>query len=444
MEITTRKHQQQVNGAPALDYKIIPRTQHCISKTDISANALIVLNRLERAGFSAYLVGGCIRDLLLRHAPKDFDVVTSARPQQIRKIFGNCRLIGRRFRLAHIYFGREVIEVATFRAADQHKVNQQHKNKSGIIMQGNVYGEIHEDVWRRDFTINSLYYSIVDSTIIDFTGGYIDLSNKIVRLIGKPQVRYQEDPVRMLRAVRHAAKLACQLEPSTEKGIYQVAKQLSLISPARLLNEVVKLYHCGKACIAHNMLRQYGLFELLFPLTEAVLKENNSAHVHQFLENSLTKTDERIKIDKPVNPAFIFAVLLWPPLQQQIQKLRQTGVPALSALDRAMREIIAVQNKHVNIPKRYSQVIREIWLLQFRLPKRFGQRAFRTLTHPRFRAGYDFLLLRVSIGKAPPELADWWTEFQVCDQTQQQEMVTQLQDDYHQQRRNRAEDIKKT
>lgn len=402
-----------------------------------------MLNRLERAGFNAYLVGGCIRDLLLRHAPKDFDVVTNARPQQIRKIFGNCRLIGRRFRLAHIYFGREVIEVATFRAADQHKPNQQHKHKSGIIMHSNVYGEIHEDVWRRDFTINSLYYSIVDSTIIDFTGGYIDLKNKIIRLIGDPQSRYQEDPVRMLRAVRHAAKLACQLETNAEKSIYSVAKQLSLISPARLLNEVIKLYHCGKAGIAHKMLRQYGLFELLFPLTATVLKKDNSDHVHQFLENSLARTDERIETDKPVNPAFIFAVLLWPPLQQQIQKLRQTGMSAFVALERATREIIALQNKHVNIPKRYSQVIREIWLLQYRLPKRFGQRAFRTLTHPRFRAAYDFLLLRVSIGKAPAELADWWTEFQRCDQTQQQKMVKQLQEDYHTRRKQRTEPAKK-
>ncbi len=395
------------------------------------------MNRLSHAGYSAYLVGGCIRDLLLHHVPKDFDVVTNAHPQQIRKLFRNCRLIGRRFRLAHIYFGREIIEVATFRSDQTHQSSQQHKSDTGLILRDNVYGEIHEDVWRRDITINALYYNITDASIIDFTSGYADINKKIIRLIGEPKSRYQEDPIRILRVIRLAAKLSFQLQEDTEKAIYSEKEQLMLVPKARLLNEIIKLYHSGKACTVQKMLQHYDLLKFLFPLLAETLLADDHEQAVKFLHQSLQQTDKRINDNKPVNPAFLFAVLLWHPLQRQKQALCEAGMDPLRALEVAMREIISVQNKQINITRRYSQIMREIWILQYRLPKRYGQQAFRVITHPRFRAGYDFLLNRAASGEAPIELADWWTQFQKVKPEQQQKMVEEVEENSRPRRRKR-------
>lgn len=403
---------------------LIPRHQHQVSKTNMSANALAVLNRLNSAGFEAYLVGGSVRDLLLHKAPKDFDVATNATPNQIRKLFKNARIIGRRFKLVHILYHREIIEVATFRGHDPVDDNHQ-TNDSGMLIRDNVYGTLQEDAWRRDFTINSLYYTVTDKSIVDYTGGFNDVRARLIRMIGDPTTRYQEDPVRMLRAIRFSAKLDFNIEENTAAPIKPLSALIANISGSRLFEEMVKLYQCGKAESVQKWLEQYDLFMHLFPQTHRLI-EKNSWPIHPFITAALQSTDRRIQDNKPVTPAFIFAALLWFPLLERAAELKKSGVEPLPALDQAMSSVISEQNKCVTIPKRFTQVIREIWLLQFRFEKRTGHRAFGLLEHPRFRAAYDFMALRALAGDESIELADWWTTFQEVSPEQQQEMVNNL------------------
>ncbi len=408
----------------AIDPKyLIQRNQHQVSKTDMSPNALAVLNRLNSAGFQAYLVGGSVRDLLLRKAPKDFDITTNATPNQIKKLFRNARIIGRRFKLVHILYHREIIEVATFRGHDAIDDNHQ-TNDSGMVIRDNVYGTFEEDAWRRDFTVNSLYYTLTDSTIVDFTGGFNDVNQRLIRMIGDPTTRYQEDPVRMLRAIRFSAKLNFMIAPETAAPMNQLNNLISHISSSRLFEEMVKLYQCGHAEAAHPLLMQYGLFTHLFPQTHDLL--NGHYPVDAFFMIALQSTDKRIQEDKPVTPAFIFAALLWFPLIEQASELRKQGVEPLPALDQAMSSVIAAQNKIVTIPKRFTQVMREIWLLQFRFAKRTGHRPFGLLEHPRFRGAYDFMALRALAGDESVELADWWTTFQDVTPEMQKKMIDDL------------------
>ena len=402
---------------------LIQRNQHQVSKTDMSANALAVLNRLNSSGFQAYLVGGSVRDLLLRKAPKDFDVATNATPNQIKKLFRNARIIGRRFKLVHILYHREIIEVATFRGHDAIDDNHQ-TNDSGMLIRDNVYGTFEEDAWRRDFTVNSLYYTLTDSTIIDFTGGFNDVNQRLIRMIGDPATRYQEDPVRMLRAIRFSAKLDFKIAPETAKPINQLSNLISHISGSRLFEEMVKLYQCGHAEAAQPLLIQYGLFAHLFPQTHQLLDSDYPAHA--FFMVALQNTDKRIHDDKPVTPAFIFAVLLWFPLIKRASEIRDQGIEPLPALDQAMSYVIAEQNKIVTIPKRFTQIMREIWLLQFRFAKRTGHRPFGLLEHPRFRGAYDFMALRALVGDESMELADWWTTFQDSTLEMQNNMIDDL------------------
>ena len=410
---------------PSVDSKhIISRDHHRVSKTDISANALTVLNRLNSAGFQAYLVGGSVRDLLLRHAPKDFDVATNATPNQIRSLFRNARIIGRRFKLAHILYHREIIEVATFRGEDTLDVNQQ-TNDRGMLIRDNAYGTLEEDAWRRDFTINSLYYGIKDNAIIDYTGGVNDVNLKIVRMIGDPTVRYQEDPVRMLRAIRFCAKLHFTMDEETAKPITELNTLITHISGSRLFDEMTKLYQCGEAETVQQLLVQYGLFDLLFPQT-AQLMNSHDYPVQALLTIALENTDTRIRENKPVTPAFLFAVLLWFPLLARTEQLKAEGMDPLPALDKAMSLVITEQNKLVTIPKRFTQVMREIWLMQFRFPKRSGHRAYALLEDSRFRAAYDFLALRALAGDESMELAEWWTTFQDADTTTQAKMTAEV------------------
>lgn len=403
---------------------LIQRHQHQVSKTNMSANALAVLNRLNSGGFQAYLVGGSVRDLLLHKAPKDFDVATNATPNQIRKLFKNARIIGRRFKLVHILYHREIIEVATFRGHDPVDDNHQ-TNDSGMLIRDNVYGTLEQDAWRRDFTVNSLYYTLTDKTIVDYTSGFSDVRNRLIRMIGDPTTRYQEDPVRMLRAIRFSAKLNFNIEEKTAAPIKQLSKLIANISGSRLFEEMVKLYQCGKAESAQRLLVQYDLFKHLFPLAHQLI-ENKNWPIHKFLNVALQSTDKRIQENKPVTPAFIFAALLWFPLLQRAAELRSSGVEPLPALDQAMSLVISEQNKCVTIPKRFTQVMREVWLLQFKFEKRSGHRAFALLEHPRFRAAYDFMALRALAGDESIALADWWTTFQDVLPEQQQEMVDAL------------------
>ncbi|RUR16409.1 polynucleotide adenylyltransferase PcnB [Legionella sp. km535] len=413
-----RGHKPPINSA-----YIIPRTKHSISKTDISNNAIKVLNRLISSGFQAYLVGGSVRDLLLHKAPKDFDVATNATPNEIKNLFRNGRIIGRRFKLVHILFHREIIEVATFRGHDAVDSSQQ-TNERGMLVRDNVYGTLDEDAWRRDFTINSLYYNIDDSTIIDFTGGVNDVQQKLIRMIGDPVTRYKEDPVRMLRAIRFSAKLHFKLAPETEAPFPDISHLITHVSNSRLFDEMTKLYQCGEAETVQKLLIQYGLFEHLCPQTFKLFQSDYP--VHALLGIALENTDTRIRDNKPVTPAFLFAVLLWFPMIETSKKLQSEGMDPLPAIEKAMSLTIAEQNKIISIPKRYSQVIREIWLLQYRFSKRLGGRAFNLLQHPRFRAAFDFMALRALAGDESIELAQWWTNFQEVDEEEQAKMVTLL------------------
>jgi poly(A) polymerase len=395
-----------------------------MTQADISNNALKVLQRLAQHHYSAYLVGGSVRDLLLRKAPKDFDIATDAKPNQMKDLFRNCRLIGRRFRLAHILFGREIIEVATFRAAEDKPHAVRDKHHAGMITRDNVYGTIEEDVWRRDFTINALYYDYTTKAIIDFTGGMEDLQHRTIRLIGDPEQRFREDPVRMLRAIRFAGLLDFTIDTDIADMIPQLANLITHVPPARLFDELLKLYHCGKASQIHQLLQQYQLFDKLLPYTVTGKQADDAAN--ELIQLTLRNTDERIQSGKPVTPAFLFAAMLWQPMQDEAQHLRKSGLPALVAVEQAMSTVIHRQHQVITIPKRISLVMREIWLLQYRLPRRYGKRPLQVLAHPRFRAGYDFLLLRAKIGEATSELAQWWTDFQTASQSEQEKMITEV------------------
>jgi poly(A) polymerase len=421
-----------------LSVAIIPRADHPISRDDISENALKVLYRLHNAGYQAYLVGGCVRDLLLGKLPKDFDVTTNATPEQIKGLFRNCRLIGRRFRLAHIVYGREVIEVATFRGhhQDSDDVSDEGSEDSsdlskqsdhGQLLRDNVFGSIEEDAQRRDFTINAMYYNIADFSISDFAGGMSAIKAKEIALIGDPETRFREDPVRMLRAVRFAVKLNMHISEQSAKPIKQLAPLLGNIPAARLFEEVLKLLLSGQGLETFRLLSTYNLFEPLFPQLAPLLADGQSREV-RFVEQVLTNTDNRINTGQRVTPAFIFAAFLWYPLEERCQKLMvEGGLTHFDAFNLALNDVLQKQIQRIMIPKRFSMPIREIWQLQTRLSKRFGRRAYQMLEHPKFRAAYDFLLLRADVeGGALLELAEWWTDFQTADEDGRKNLLNDL------------------
>ena len=406
--------------------RIILRSEHIISRANIDERALKVLYRLKNAGYKAYLVGGSVRDLLLGREPKDFDVATDALPEQIRELFRNCRQIGRRFRLAHIHFGNKVVEVATFRA--QHADGEADRVvKEGRIVRDNVYGDIDEDVWRRDFTVNALYYNIEDFTVVDYVGGLEDIHAGRLRLIGDPASRFHEDPVRLLRAVRFAVKLGFTIHADTERPMFELGYLLESIPPARLFEELLKLFMGGCAVQTFERLRHYGLFGYLFPQAEATLSEEEEGFPHLLLVRALENTDGRIAQDKPVTPSFLFAALLWDPMRRLVDHYQANGLSAMEALQLAADTVISRQVARIAMPRRFTQVTREIWALQPRFDQRGGQRPLRLLAHPRFRAAYDFLLLRAEAAGEKQELADWWTEFQAADPKRRQAMQTALQ-----------------
>lgn len=400
----------------------IPRSEHSISRVNISPNALKVLYRLKDAGYQAHLVGGGVRDLLLGREPKDFDIATDAHPDDVRKLFRNCRLIGRRFRLAHVMFGREVIEVATFRALQQESDEDadQHVDDEGRLLRDNVFGDIEGDAFRRDFTVNALYYNIADFSIIDYTGGLTDIEHGTLRLIGDPDTRFREDPVRMLRAVRFATKLGFRIDPETERPIKELASLLGDIPPARLFDEMMKLFLGGSALANFEMLRHYNLFGQLFPLTEQSLAHEENHFPLTLIAKGMANTDARIEEGKPVTPAFLFAVFLWQPVRERAAQLEAEGQHPAQAMQHASSQIISEQAAVMATPRRFSLPMRDIWVLQLRLETR-GRRSLRVLSHPRFRAAYDFLLLRAAAGEVPVSLGDWWTEFQESNPQQREQ-----------------------
>ncbi len=387
--------------------------------------ALKVLHALRKNGYEAYIVGGAVRDLILDLHPKDFDVATNATPEQVKSIFRNCRLIGRRFRLAHIYYGREIIEVATFRASHDAAEHASHAATTdcGRILRDNVYGTLEDDALRRDFTINAMYYDSHNAEVIDFAGGFKDLKNKTIRLIGDPEQRYREDPVRMLRAVRFAAKLGFSIDEASETPIKELSHLLGNIPPARLFDECLKLFMGGKALATYEKLSEYGLFQILFPMTADALEKDETGNSTAMLIQALKNTDLRIAQRKPVTPAFLFAAFLWEPVRQLIARNRDEDKPENELYFESADTIAREQAQRISIPKRFSMPMREIWRMQPRYLIRGGKRPFRLLDHPRFRAAYDFLLLRAGSGEVDQEIADWWTKFQAVDPAQQTSML---------------------
>lgn len=412
---TTVNNQYFSASAEQTGRRVIQQDEHNIPRRHLNDAAMKVAYHLQDEGYQGFLVGGCIRDLLLDKRPKDFDVATDAHPEQAHELFRRSRLIGRRFKLLHVRFGRDLIEVATFRAShDSEKQDCEHgrQNDSGMITRDNVYGTIEEDAIRRDFTVNALYYCPKDHTIHDFTGGYTDLQNKTLRIIGEPDARYREDPVRMLRAARFAAKLDFNIEPASAEPIHRLAPLLNDIAPARMFDEVLKVFQSGHGVASFNQTRHYGLFAPLFSQTEACLNDPQGMPVETLIRNALSNTDRRLQQGKSVTPAFLFAAFLWYPLAQRMQQLQQEGLHPLPALHEAANQVIGAQVRQTAIPRRFSTPIREIWELQLRLSRRQGKRADRLMEHPRFRAAYDLLVLRENSGEELNGLGEWWTNYQ--------------------------------
>ncbi len=480
---------------PTASPRIIPRAEHTVSRSHISPNALRVLYRLRDAGFMAFLVGGCVRDLLLGIEPKDFDVATDALPEQVRKLFRNCRLVGRRFRLAHVFFGREIIEVATFRAASAPSQGEEPLpdadpedgeapeldeldtlsppaeadasmdsevpaddpardaaanivparardsaagilqddldservlDETGRIIRDNVYGTIDADVWRRDFTCNALYYNIADFSLWDYVGGKEDVGARVLKLIGDPETRFREDPVRMLRAARFEAKLSFEIDPATAEPIARLGELLGGVPPARLFDETLKLFLTGHGARSFLVLERRGLLAPLLPTVAAYFRSHPGSLVEKLLLQGLANTDARVLADKPVTPTFLFALLLYGPVAGIIESTPPERwhelATILAACDRAAREAQA----HVAIPKRFTLGVREMFALQPRLEHPRGRRALRVLEHPRFRAAYDLLLLRADFGLAPREMAQWWTRVQEVSAEERATMADSL------------------
>lgn len=421
------------NGNSASGPCNLPAAKYGITAKKISNGAKTVVSALTDAGYEAYVVGGCVRDILLDLHPKDFDVATNATPEQVKAIFNRSRIVGRRFQIVHVRMGREVIEVTTFRAHHQQtetgRVDQRETSRrsdKGLLLRDNIFGTIDQDACRRDFTMNALYYHPQDNKLYDYANGVTDIENRTIRIIGDASLRYREDPVRMLRAVRFAAKLGFDIEPETAKPIQKLGKLLAEIPPARLFDESLKLFMNGQALATFGLLREYDLFSKLFPETDNVLKNEQEPWMLPFLELALTNTDKRIRADKGVTPAFLYAALLWPAQKSLYDHYCNQGEPPLYAMQRAAAETVHRQCQHIAIPKRFSIPMREIWEMQLRLPKRRGKQAQRLMEHKRFRAGYDFLLLREDVAETKPGLGDWWTKYQDVDENHRAEMVNAL------------------
>ncbi|SAL11881.1 polynucleotide adenylyltransferase PcnB [Caballeronia humi] len=442
-----RKTARKKPAAPAHPVKRDPNVPvilssdiHGIDPTLISKNAIRVTDGLQEAGHRAFIVGGAVRDLLLGVAPKDFDVATDATPDQVQKLFRRARIIGRRFQIVHVQFGQDIIETSTFRAlvdvpvdappaepprrlkrgeldARTHAVDA-----SGRVLRDNVWGEQHEDATRRDFTINAMYYDPATQTVLDYHDGMADIRARLLRMIGDPATRYREDPVRMLRVVRFAAKLGFEIEEATRAPIKELADLMNNVPAARLFDEMLKLLLSGHALACLTRLRQEGLHHGVLPLLDVVLEQ---PHGEKFVTLALTNTDERVRAGKPVSPGFLFATLLWHDMQTRWQQFTAAGDYPVPALHRAMDDVLDMQTEKLAIHKRFSSDMREIWGLQHRLEKRSGRSALKLLEHQRFRAGYDFLLLRCESGELDASVGQWWTDFIDGDATARETLLSQ-------------------
>jgi len=411
------------------------RDQHGIAVSLVDDAALSVVRGLREEGFDAYLVGGCVRDMLLGIAPKDFDVATDATPEQVRNTFRRARLVGRRFRIAHVRFGREVIEVSTFRRLIDEddddgdttetprgrdlRDRDSARSAEGMILRDNVWGSIDEDAFRRDFSVNALYYDPIEDVLLDFVGGLEDLRHHRLRLIGDANIRLREDPVRILRAIRFATKLGFSIDDDIDAAIPRAAYLINAVAPARLFDEICKLFLHGHALGAWRLLRRYELADLMFP------DHNTSPRSLDFIDDAMRGTDERVREDKPVTAGFLIAVLLWDAYRERLTRLSDS-MPLMDAREAASQEVLRDQSDIAAVPRRFAQFVRETWLLQPRLESRPAREIDKLVGHPRFRAAYDFLLLRAGVGEVEAELAGWWTDYQAVTPDEREAMRAQL------------------
>ncbi len=398
--------------------QVIPYALHGVAREQISYGAKKVTDGLQAAGYQAYVVGGAVRDLLLEKTPKDFDVATNATPEEVRRVFRRSRIIGRRFRLVHVMFGEEVVEVSTFRRMIEAEDAQ--TDAHGRLLRDNEFGDKEQDAARRDFTANALYYDPGTQEIFDYHRGYADTRDGVLRMIGDPAVRYREDPVRMLRAVRLSAKLGIKLEAATAAPIGKMKDLLDNVPEARMLDEMLKMLLSGNSVECIQQLRKMDLHHGLLPMLDVIWAQPKG---EKFIKLALRNTDDRLRQDKSVSPAFLFAALLWPEVQTAWESLVKGGARPIGAMHDAMDEVLAKQKSRMAIPHRHDAVMKEIWLMQQRFEQCSGQRPFRLLEHPRFRAGFDFLLLRCASGEASDELGLWWDEFQDASAERRAEML---------------------
>jgi poly(A) polymerase len=399
---------RRVLGLPSETLRL-PREKHGLSRDALSPSAARVCSALREAGFSAYVVGGAVRDLLLGITPEDFDIATDARPEQIKPLFRRALIIGRRFRLVHVMMGSDTVEVSTFRAADP---NTAEKDEHGRVLRDNVFGTQAEDARRRDFTVNALYFDPATEEVVDFHGGLADLKKRMMRVIGDPATRFREDPVRMLRAVRLGAKLGLTLDLSMREPIRELAPLMDRVPPARLFDEMLKLLLSGHASACLRQLRDVGLHKGLLPLLDVILEQPLG---ERFVTLALAQTDERVLAERPVSPAFLFAALLWHEVLAAWKAREARGERSIPALENAMDEVLDTQCAKLAITRKLTATMREVWGMQPRFEMRSGQRPYRVLEAPRFRMAYDFLALRAASGEVPADLEAWWRAFQAAD-----------------------------
>ena len=428
----------------AVKERIYAQPEHGIRRDELSNAAVSVCEGLHRAGYKAFVVGGAVRDLLLRRHPKDYDVATDATPEQVRSVFRRARIIGRRFKLVHVMFRDETVEVSTFRAnhpaADADEKDGR-ADEHGRLLRDNVYGNQQEDAIRRDFTMNALFYDPEREEVWDCVNGFADIKQKRVVMIGDPAARYREDPVRMMRAARLAAKLGFTIDPATEAPIAELAPLLDNVPTARLFDEMLKLLFSGHALNGIEKLRSLGLHAGILPVLDQLFSDPAAK---AFVVLALQRTDERIAQDKGVSPPFLFAALFWWPMVQRWRALEAKGVRPLQAMHEAMDDVLDLQRKTLAVPRRLDPLIKELWLAQPRFLHRSQRQAFRTLTHPRFRASYYFYALRAEAGDADKEIAAWWERFQFADEQTQESMLLPDDEPKAKKRRRRKKNVGET
>lgn len=416
---------QRTPSAKDGNHTVLNSQQHQLNHKKINNHACEVIRVLQKNNFEAYAVGGCVRDLLLDLNPKDFDIATNATPLQVKRLFRRSRIVGRRFQIVHVQFGRELIEVTTFRSNNTDKNDKVQQAKSGVLTRDNMFGSIHDDASRRDLSINALYYDTENNTLHDFCDGLKDLAERKIRIIGNPATRYSEDPVRLLRVARFAAKLGFKIEHKTQKPMIKMAANLQHVSAPRMFDETLKLFMGGYGMAVFQLLFEYRLFAHLVPQTDHLIQQGHPT-AKKMVEQALINTDLRIRSNQRVTPAFIYAALLWPVVQKTAAEYERQGYPAAGALNKAANEVISNQIPITSIPRRFTMAMREIWSMQLTLVKRGGNRANRSMENPRFRAAYDFILLREQTGESLNGLGNWWTKYQDASEDERQAMVQKL------------------